>query len=91
MTITETKDGVIIKIFVKPCSPRFSLELDGDEIVVHCTEEPIRGKVNKELIKEFSKLFHTQVEIVHGVGSKKKKLLVKGVRRAEIKACLLAR
>ena len=64
MSINETKDGIIITIFVKPNSPKFKIELDGNEIVVHCTEEPVKGKVNKEIIKEFTKLLHTKVEIV---------------------------
>ena len=58
MSITETKDGVILTIFVKPNSPKFKIELDGDEIVVYSTEEPVKGKVNKEIIKELTKLFH---------------------------------
>ena len=52
MSINETKDGVIITIFVKPNAPKFSIELDDDEIVVHSTEEPEKGKVNKQIIKE---------------------------------------
>ena len=77
MSITETKDGVIITIFVKPNSPKFSIELNGDEIVVHCTEEPVKGKVNKEIIKEFSKLLHAQVELASGATSRQKQLFVK--------------
>lgn len=88
MKINETKDGVIITIFVKPNSPKFRIELDGDEIVVHCTEEPVKGKVNKEIIKEFTKLFHTKVEIVFGATSRQKKLLIKDAERKEIERLL---
>jgi uncharacterized protein len=88
MNITETKDGVIIIIFVKPNSPKFRVEHDGNEIIVHCTEEPVKGKVNKEIIKQFTKLFQSQVEIVSGATSKQKKLLVKGVRREKIEPLL---
>jgi uncharacterized protein (TIGR00251 family) len=84
MSITQTKDGVIITIFVKLNSPKFQIECDGDEIIVHCTEEPVKGKVNKEIIKEFTKLFYTKVEIVSGLTSRQKKLLIKGVERKEI-------
>ena len=79
MSIAETKDGVILTIFVKPNSPKFKVELDGDEIVVYSTEEPVKGKVNKEIIKEFSKLFHAKVELVSGFTSKQKQLFVKGI------------
>jgi len=88
MSIKETKDGVIITIFVKPNSPKCQIELDGNEIVVHSTEEPVKGKVNKEIIKEFTKLFHTKVEIIFGLTSKQKKLLIKGVERKEIEHLL---
>jgi uncharacterized protein YggU (UPF0235/DUF167 family) len=50
MSITQTKNGVIITIFVKPKAPKFKIGYDGEEIVVHCTEEPVKGKVNKEII-----------------------------------------
>ncbi len=88
MSITQTKDGVIITIFVKPNSPKFKIELDDNEIVVHSTEEPVKGKVNKEIIKEFTKLFHTKVEIVFGLTSKQKKLLIKDTKREEIEHLL---
>jgi len=77
MNATETKDGTIIEIYVKPNSPQFGITVEGDEIVVRCTEEPTKSKVNKELIKEFTKLFHTQIELVSGLTSKQKKLLIK--------------
>jgi uncharacterized protein (TIGR00251 family) len=88
MSINETKNGVIITVFVKPNSPKFRIELDGDEIVVYCTEEPVKGKVNKEIIKEFTKLFHTKVEIVFGATSRQKKLLIKDAERKEIERLL---
>ncbi len=81
MNTTETKDGTIIEIYVKPNSPQFGIIIEGDEIVVRCTEEPIRGKVNKELIKEFTKLFHTQIELLSGSTSKQKKLLLKNTSK----------
>ena len=55
MSIKENKDGVTITIFVKPNAPNFKVTLGKDEIVVHCTEEPVKGKVNKEILKEFLK------------------------------------
>ncbi len=88
MSIKETKDGTIITIFVKPNSPKFSVELDGGEIVVHSTEEPVKGKVNKEIIKEISKLFCAKVEITSGKTSKQKKLLVIGKGKKEIEDIL---
>jgi uncharacterized protein len=88
MSITDAKDGVILKIFVKPNSPKFSVEFDAEEIVIHATEEPVKGKVNKEIIKELTKLFHAEVELVFGATSKEKKLLIKGINRKEIERLL---
>jgi uncharacterized protein len=88
MSITEAKDGVILKIFVKPNSPKFSVELDGEEIIVHATEEPEKGKVNKEIIKETSRLFGVTVEIAWGLTSKQKTLLLKNTDKATVEAML---
>jgi uncharacterized protein (TIGR00251 family) len=88
MTITETKDGVIITIYVKPNSSKFSVERDGDEIVVHCTEEPVKGKVNKEIIKEFSKLLHTEVKLVSGATSRQKQLFIQGIGKIQAEQLL---
>jgi uncharacterized protein (TIGR00251 family) len=88
MSITETKDGVIITIFVKPNSPKFSIELDSNEIIVHCTEEPVKGKVNKEIIKEFSKLLHAKAKLASGVTSRQKQLVVQGLTRRQAEQLL---
>jgi len=83
MSIKETKGGVIITIFVKPNSPKFRVEREGEEIVVHSTEEPVKGKVNKEVLKEFSKLFHAKVELASGATSRQKQLFVSGIAKAQ--------
>lgn len=88
MKLIETKEGTLIEVFVKPNQPRFSVKLEGDEITVLCTEEPVKGKVNKELIKELSKLFHSDVEIVSGLTSRQKRLIIKNMHGAAAEAIL---
>jgi uncharacterized protein (TIGR00251 family) len=88
MSIAETKDGVILTIFVKPNSPKFKVEFDDDEIVVSSTEEPVKGRVNKEIIKELTKLLHAKVELASGAASKEKKLIVKGLEKSRVKDLL---
>jgi uncharacterized protein len=88
MSITETKDGVVITIFVKPNSPKFKVEFDGTEIVLHCTEEPVKGKVNKEIIKQLTKLLDAKVEFASGLTSKQKQLFVKDVSKSQIEQLL---
>jgi len=89
MRINEVKDGVILDVNVKPNSREFKIVVEGDEIVVFCVEEPVKGKVNKELVKEFSRLFHSKVELVSGFTSKQKKLLIRGFRKSEAERILL--
>lgn len=88
MKLIETHDGVALEVSVKPRSRRFKITLDGDEVIVCCTEEPTKGKVNKELVKELSRLFHAEVILVSGFTSKQKKLLVKDVKRSVIEKVL---
>jgi uncharacterized protein (TIGR00251 family) len=88
MSIKETSGGIVLTVFVKPNSPKFSIELDGEEIVVHATEEPERGKVNKEIIKELTKLFHAKVELVYGATSRQKQLAVLAVKKADLEQFL---
>ena len=88
MNITQTIDGIIIDIYVKPNSQKFGVTIEDDEIVVRCTEEPTKSKVNKELIKEFTRLFHTKVELISGATSRQKRLLVKDLKIQAIEQIL---
>lgn len=88
MRISQTKDGVVLEVLVKPRSGVFKIIVDGDDVVVHCTEEPVKGKVNKELINELSRIFHKEVAMVSGVVSKQKLLLIKGASANEVEKAL---
>jgi uncharacterized protein (TIGR00251 family) len=88
MKIFETKDGCVLEVSVKPRSKEFKIVLEDGEVVVFCREEPVKGKVNKELVKELSRLFHKRVEFVSGFTSKEKRLLVRGVTMSEVEDCL---
>lgn len=88
MKLTQTKDGTLMEVFVKPNSAKFVVTVEGEEIVVRCTEEPERGKVNKELLKAFSKMFHADVELASGATSRQKKLLIKGAQTGDVERIL---
>ena len=81
MSIKETNDGTVITIFVKPNSPNFNIKFEGSEIIVHATEEPEKGKVNKEILKEFSNLLHAKVVLASGATSRQKTLFAAGIRK----------
>jgi uncharacterized protein (TIGR00251 family) len=88
MKLMETKDGTIIEVYVKPNSAKFEVNVEGDEIVVRSTEEPEKGKVNKEIVKQLTKLFSTKVEIVSGLTSREKKLLIVGGDKSNVEKAL---
>jgi uncharacterized protein len=88
MSLKQTKDGTIITFFVKPNQPQFKITQDGNEIVVYATEEPEKGKVNKEILKQFTKLFHAKAEFVSGFTSKQKQVLISGLGLADVQKIL---
>lgn len=86
--IYQSKEGLILEVSVKPKSREFKIVAEGEETIVYCRAEPVKGKVNKELIKELSRLFHKKVELVSGFTSKQKKLLIKDGCKGEVEAVL---
>jgi uncharacterized protein len=89
MKLNETKNGTIIEVYAKPNQPEFKIAIEGEEIVIFSTEEPVKGRVNKEIIKELTKLFQVSVELVSGSTSKKKRLMVKGLGKNETEKTLI--
>ena len=84
----ETAQGVILDVYVKPKSKLFQLKIEGDELVVSCREAPVKGKVNRELLKQLSRLFNRQVEIVSGFTSRQKRFLISGIGAEEVNRIL---
>ncbi|MBE0519984.1 YggU family protein [Candidatus Bathyarchaeota archaeon] len=89
MKIRKIKQGVILEVYVKPRSKEFKIVTEGEEIIVFCREEPVKGKVNKELVKQLSRLFHRNVKLVSGFTSKQKKVLIEDAEKTEIERVLL--
>ena len=79
-------DGVLVDIEVSPKSKRF--EISGfnvwrGEIEVRIISVPMKGKANKEIIREFSKLTNSRVEIVSGLKSHHKTLMIYDIGESE--------
>ena len=89
MRLQVTGEGVVFDVHVKPNSKSFRLELDGDKLVACCREAPVKGKVNKELLKQFSRLFG-RVELVSGFTSRQKRFLVRDIDVAEAENILVS-
>lgn len=88
MKTLKTDQGVVLNVYVKPDSREFKIEIEDDELVVHCKEFPVKGKVNRELIKELSRIFKRRVEFISGFTSKQKKFLIKDVSLEEVNRIL---
>jgi uncharacterized protein (TIGR00251 family) len=90
MKLLKTSQGVVLDVHVKPNSKKFLVELDGEELVVSCCEAPVKGKVNRELIKNLSRLFNRQVELASGFTSRQKKLLIRDIEAEEVNRILVS-
>ena len=90
MKLQETAQGVVLDVHVKPGSKEFRLQLEEDELVVLCREAPVKGKVNKELLKQFSRLFGRKVELVSGFTSRQKRFLISDIEAEEVNRILVS-
>ncbi len=90
MKLQKISGGVVIDVHVKPNSKQFRISVESDELVVFCRETPVKGRVNRKLIKELSRLFHRKVEILSGFSTRQKKILVRDVEVEEVKNILKA-
>ena len=88
VSIREVKDGVLLQIFVKPNQPKFRIEVDGGEVIVYATEEPEKGKVNKQILKETGRIFGFTAEIALGSTSRQKVLLLRGATKMQVETAL---
>jgi hypothetical protein len=90
MKLLKTDRGVVLNVYVKPDSTEFKIEVEDEELRVHCKESPIKGKVNKELVKELSRLFKKRIEIISGFTSKQKRILIADISIEEVNEILSA-
>jgi uncharacterized protein len=77
--ITPTKDGVLLNIEVSPKSDKFKITGYNqwrESVEVKIKAVPQKGKANKEIITEFSKITKTPVEIISGHKSHHKTLKI---------------
>jgi uncharacterized protein (TIGR00251 family) len=84
MKLVRTAEGVVLEMYVKPNSKRFRVEIEDDEVVVSCCEAPVKGRVNRELVKELSRLFNRRVELVSGFSSRHKRILISNIEADEV-------
>lgn len=87
---TETPEGVILNVRAQPRSSKAGLDgLLGDAVKVRIRAAPVDGKANKELVETLAAVFgvsKSAVSFKGGETSKTKRLLVRGVTAAGVKA-----
>ena len=88
MKLRETAQGTLIEIHVKPRSKQFTIQVEEDELLVFCRESPVKGRVNRELTKELSRLFKRRVQILSGFRSRQKTLLIENASIQEVSEIL---
>jgi uncharacterized protein (TIGR00251 family) len=88
MKLRETAQGTLIEVHVKPRSEQFEIAVEEDELLVFCRESPVKGRVNRELTKELSRLFKRRVRILSGFRSRQKTLLIENARIQEVNEIL---
>jgi len=84
--VKKTDGGVLVDIDVSPNSKKFEISGYNEwrgEIEVRITSVPQKGKANKEIIKEFSKLTKSLVEIISGLKSRHKTLKIYDISEYE--------
>lgn len=78
-------------VYVRPNSKEFKVrETEEDGLVVFCRETSVKGRVNRELIKELSRLFKRRVHILSGFTSKQKRVLIRDIETNEVRQILNA-
>lgn len=90
MKLKKIDQGIIVGVYVKPSSKEFRIKIEEDRIVVFCREAPVKGRVNRELIKELSKLFKKKTEILSGITARQKRVLIRDIEANEARQILAA-
>lgn len=86
--LKETKDGVILMLYVSPKAKRNEIEGIDEwrgRLKVKIKAPPVEGKANKEVVKFFSKLLGREVVIIRGEASREKDLLVRNLSADEVR------
>jgi len=76
-----------LEIKVKSKSSKFKIQLN-DEVTVFCKEAPVKGRVNRTVEKELTRLFEKKVAIVSGFTSRNKRVLIEKTSVEEVERVL---
>jgi hypothetical protein len=77
--LKETTKGTVLEAEIQPNAERFEIGTYDPwtkRLKIRVTETPVKGKANRELVDELSKLLGASVVLVKGEKSTKKTLLI---------------
>jgi uncharacterized protein (TIGR00251 family) len=86
--LKQIKRGVTMEVRVKTGSNRFALVRSGGRLVLEVTSPPREGMANLEIVKGLRRMLGRHVEIVRGMKSKDKVLLVVGATPEEVEKAI---
>jgi uncharacterized protein (TIGR00251 family) len=84
--VKEVENGILVDIEVSTKSNKFEITGYNDwreRIEIRIKSPPLKGKANKEIINEFSKITKKDVEIVSGHKSRQKTLKIFKIAKDE--------
>lgn len=89
--INEVDEGILVQIEVSTKSNKFEIAGYNDwreRIEIRIKSPPLKGKANKEIINEFSKLTKKDVEITSGHKSRQKTLKIYEISKKDFLSLL---
>jgi len=69
---------MIIKVNVITNAKKDSVHYDGERLVVRTTEQPVKGRANRQVVRIISGLFGFRADVVSGHFSRNKLIFVDG-------------
>ena len=82
-------NGTRLSVVVKPRSKAFSI-LISDQIVINCRSPAKKGRANREVLGELSRVFNRRVRIISGHKSRSKMILVESMKSEKVREILRA-
>jgi uncharacterized protein (TIGR00251 family) len=90
--VTSSAAGVVISVRVIPRAGRSAIDgMRGDALLVRLKAPPVDGAANAELIRVIAEALDVparNVSITGGEHARQKRVLVTGIDRARVEACL---
>jgi uncharacterized protein (TIGR00251 family) len=90
--LDQSSDGAVLQIYVQPGSSRNELAgIHQGNLKVRLTSPPVEGQANRTCIEFLAKLLgipKSRVEILKGLKSRQKKVLIRDVSPEQVQAIL---